>query len=100
MPISVPGVACGPINVSAADIRRAEAETFYGLNLHREAEDGQDTGAVARPSEGGFLSEVIPPAQRPSLPAPAAPTGPDGSDTPSTGDPTETQTWRFSDDDE
>ncbi len=86
----------GPINVSASDIRRAEAETFYGLSLHPEAEDRQDTGSVAPPVEGGFLSEVIPPARRqpspPNQPAPASPPADPTTDASS-------QTWRFSDDD-
>ena len=87
----------GPINVSAADIRRAESETFYGLSLHREAEDGQDMGSVAPPVEGSFLSEVIPPARRqvppPNQSASASPPAASNRIPPA-------KTWRFSDDDE
>lgn len=54
----------GPINVNATDIRRAEADTFYGLSLRPEADDGPDPGAHIPPVEGGFLSEAISPVRR------------------------------------
>ena len=86
----------GPINISAAEIRRAEAETFYGLDLKPEPE-GRPIVDNHPPQIDSFLSDSIPPLQR----APAR-TASSSSPTDHTehDDDKPQETWRFSDDDE
>lgn len=86
----------GPINISAAEIRRAEAETFYSLDLKAEAE-GQPIVDNHRPQIDGFLSDSIPPLHRPP-PRTASSSSPTDHDEHDDDKPQET--WRFSDDDE
>lgn len=87
----------GPINVSSADIRRAEAETFFGLHLHSEADEQSDMGTTAQPARGGFLSEVIQHERR-HLPPPDQLM--DGNAPADRVGDVANETWRFSDDKE
>lgn len=86
----------GPINISAAEIRRAEAETFYGLDLKREME-GKPIVDNRRPDVDGFLSDSIPPLQRPPAQTASSSSPTDHTER---DDDKPQETWRFSDDDE
>ena len=84
----------GPINVSAAEIRRAEAESFFGLNLKPEPENRQVPDATNGQTDGGFLSGVVAPERR-ELPLPGRSKTESREDVPSA-----TQSWRFSDEED
>lgn len=87
----------GPINVSAADIRRAEAETFFGLKLPPEPEEQPGMGTIASSARGGLLCGVIQPERR-HLPPPDQPT--DGHPPAVRNNDVPPEIWRFSDDQE
>lgn len=84
----------GPINVSADDIRRAEAETFYGLGFGPAAQPTRKITDAAPPDGNGFLADVIGPA---TLTHPEAE---QVDDNPPSSEPAQeiiTTTWSFSD---
>lgn len=82
----------GPIGVSAADVRRAESETFWGLNLKPDPESTEAYFESGETISREFLSDVI----GESAPAisETCPRETENTDE----DPTEY--WRFSDDQE
>ncbi len=77
----------GPITISADDIRRADRETFWGLNLGSHA---QTSIARGEDTEVDLLSDEIDETHNDPVPEQRAPR--ENNDT--------AEYWRFSDDDE
>lgn len=86
----------GPINIDGAEIRRAEAETFFGLDLKPEPEVtpiGDERSVRAE----DFLSDSIAPLQ--AAPPPVTSSA-SFEYPPDDGDDKSHDIWRFSDDEE
>lgn len=84
----------GPINVSADDIRRAEAETFYGLDFGSAGKPSLKIAGESSPEGNAFLADVIGPA---ALTHPESDQADDSPPSPALAQETITTTWSFSD---